>query len=90
MFNPLAKRPGGGEGGPVGGAGCETIPSSDGEPRGQREQGNPQNKPPPVKASPPCCQGTAIEEDEQTRERCKKKLNLALKHHCHTFIVLQI
>lgn len=35
MFNPLAKRPGRGEGGPVGGVGYETVPWRDGEERGR-------------------------------------------------------
>ena len=38
MFNPLAKRPGRGEGGPVDGVGYETIPSRDGEER--EDKGN--------------------------------------------------
>lgn len=65
MFNPLTKRPGRGEGGPGGGAGYETIRREEVD---KRERGNPQNKPPLVKASPPCCySGTASEEEERRR-----------------------
>lgn len=69
MFNPLAKRPGRGEGGPVGGVGYETIPSRDGEQRGDKgDRGILKINLLWGRHLLPAAEGTATEDGEQSRE----------------------